>query len=229
MLNDYFAVSYLPIGDCGYIEELNIISRVYRSHSVDKIYLARNYDPSLGVSVYLSRTAPYFKSARKSLCSGVTLVPIHTVTLAEGVSDAELCRLAHKTPKGNYLYINVPIGIDRDVLAAELHSIIYVHKLIPVFVAVEAVYHFSSERVFDVILSVPNAVYLFSLPFIDSPDVRELIKRLIKNGKPVIFGSGTGFDGCPHKNLDFYIKKLKRAVGSTRYGYYLLKHDRFFR
>ncbi len=229
MISDYYSVSYLPIESDGYIEELNIISRIYRSHGVDKIYLAREFTPSVTASSYLSRSAHYFTSARKSLCTGVKLIPIHTVTVTEGISESDLGLLAYKTPNGSFLYVKVPIGISRDTLAYELHNIIYKHKLTPVFVSIEAVAHFSSERVFDVILSVPNALYLFSLPNINSPDSRELISKLIAGGKRFIFGSGEGFDACPYKNIDYYIKNIKRALGKDTYGYYLLRHNRIFK
>lgn len=229
MIKDYYSVSYLPIAVDGFIEELNIISRIYRANGIDRIFLAREYDPSVSVSAHLSRTAHYFANARKSLCSGVKLTPIHTVTLCEGISATfELSGLALKASHGSFLYINVPVGITRDVLASELHNIIYKHKLTPVFVSIDSVKSFSSEQVFDTILSVPNAVYQFSLPHITNSDSCELIKQLISEGKNVIFGSGDGFDACPYKNIEFYVKRVKRVIGKNLYGYYLIRHNRFF-
>ncbi len=228
MLNDYYSVSYLPVTQYDYIEELNIISRVYRSLGIKNIYLSYEFDPTLTAAANVSRSSRFFQAFRRSVCPGVRIIPVYTVTISEGVSNANLSLLAHKTPKGSLLYVKVPVGISRDLIASELHSIIYRHKLIPVFTSLESVMKFSSEQVFDVILSVPNAYYLFSLPHINSSEVRELIKRLLKLKKPVLFGTGTGFDGCPYKNINFYIKQIKRAIGDNRYGFYIYKHNRIF-
>ena len=179
------------------------------------------------VRAHISSSSHFFASARRSLCSNVRLVPIHTVTLYDGISEiADLGDLAFKNASGAFLYTNVPVGISRDTLARELHNIIYKHKLTPVFLSVEAVKHFSSEQAFDVVLSVPDALYQFSLSRLAEKETRDLIKQLVGNGKTVIFGSDTGFDACPYKNLDFYLKYIKRALGKEIFGYYLIRHNR---
>lgn len=230
MINDYYSVSYLPIDTDGFIEELNIISRFYRSHGINRIFMSLTYDPVVTVSAYLSRSSAYFANARRSLCTNVKLVPIHTVTLFEGLSEiSDLYRLALKSGTSSFLYINIPLGISRDVLATELHHIIYKHKLTPVFTRIESVAQFSEKQVFDTLLSVPNATHLFSLPYITNRDSAKLIRRLIADGKNVIFGSADGFDACPYKNVDFYKKHLIRAIGKENFGYYMIRHNRFFK
>ncbi len=230
MISDFYSVSYLPIRKNESIDELNIISRYYRSHRVRRIFLTREYDPSITVKAHIARESHYFASARKSLCSQMRLIPIHSVTLFKGISgfpDLEL--LALKTKTGSYLYVNVPFGIDHDTLASELHTIIYKKKLIPVFISIETLQQICSEQVFDTILSVPNAVYQISLNHvINNKSVDKLLKRLLKEKKNVIFGSGDGFDACPYKNIEFYLKYIKKAVGKDIFGYFLIRHNRMF-
>lgn len=229
-INDFYSVSYLPIGKSEFIDELNIISKIYRAHGVKRIFLAREYNPSITVTAHIRRESHYFAAARKSLCPRIKIIPIHTITLFKGISAfADLEKLAMKTNAGAFLYIKVPFGIDQDTLASELHNIIYKKKLTPVFVSTETLQQFCSERMFQTVLSVPNAVYQISFShLVGNKSVYELLKLLIGKRKNIIFGSGTDFDACPYKNIDFYIKHIRNAVKDSSIGYFLMRHNKTF-
>ncbi len=228
-MNDYYSVSYLPIDKGIYIEELNIISRIYRSNGIDSIYLSQEFDFSISVNNHLARSAHYFANARKSLCSNIKLIPINTVTLHGGLSDnVDLSRLSLKIVSGSYLYINVPINITRDIFAYELHNIVHKHKLKPIFVSTETIVQIFDDQMIETLFAVPNAIYLFSLPHITNYKTSELIKQLVISGKNVIFGSAESFDACPYNNIDYYLKHIKNTIGSDAFGYYRIRHNRIF-
>lgn len=229
MLNDYYSYSFLPIEKYNYIEELNIISRFYRSLGVDRIFLAREYNPSVTVNEHLKASSAYFTAARKSLCSGIKIVPIHTVSLYNGISATDcLERLAHKSGKNAYLYIKIPLGTDRELITSELHRIIYKRKLIPVFVEAEVLPYIITKQAFETVLSVPNAVYQISLSRMADKSCRELFKSLVRAHKNVAFGSGSSFDACPYQSTDFYLRQISRALGKNKLGLFLLRHNRIF-
>lgn len=229
-INDFYSVSYLPISKNEFIDELNIISKIYRANGVKRIFLAREYDTSITVKAHIRRESHYFAAARKSLCPRMKIVPIHTITLFKGISAFEdLDALALKTSTGAFLYIKVPFGIDQDTLASELHNIIYKRKLTPVFVSTETLQQFCTERMFQTVLAVPNAVYQISYSHLaGNKSACELLKFLVSKRKNVILGSGTDFDACPYKNIDFYIKQISYAVKDISIGYFLMRHNKLF-
>lgn len=229
-INDFYSVSYLPISENEFIDELNIISKIYRAHGVKRIFLAREYDTSITVTAHVQRESHYFSAARKSLCPRIKIVPIHTITLFKGISAfSDLEKLALKTNTGAFLYIKVPFGIDQDTLASELHNIIYKRKLTPVFVSTETLQQFCSERMFKTILAVPNAVYQISFSHLaGNKSVYKLLNLLVKQKKNIIFGSGSDFDACLYRNIDFYIKHIRCAVKDCSIGYFLMRHNKLF-
>lgn len=93
------------------------------------------------------------------------------------------------TKVGVYLPIHMPIADYSDWIDFELNRLLYQRKVKLWFVAFEQCVLLYPPEIIEKLINIQNAIYQFTYKSLINPDIAQVVKKLVKNNKTVLFGS----------------------------------------
>lgn len=199
------------------------------AQGIKRIVATPHYSPyKESVRAFLRRRGQAYLAYRShaSPRAPVTIQLGAEVVLAEGVSliaNFEKLTIA----RSDYIFIELPIFQYERWVTTELNSILYRHKLIPVFSNIERYQICYPPELFESLLKTPRAVFQINTRSLLNPKTGILIKDLLKNKRTVLFGSNAHNMNSRAPEWSVARERLIRLLGKTQYNILVLQNNAF--
>lgn len=179
------------------------------------------------VRSFLHRRDAILKRVRTLRHPGVELQRAAVISCSSGVSETPgIARLA--VEGSDHICVSLPLGMNGEIIDAELHGIMHKHRLVPIFMDfdVHAILYDAGQLY--KIMNTPYASFQFNIASLTKKPVVDCIKLLLKNKKRVLFGSGIKNYARP-LSYNLPVRQFERLHNAQSFHYYVLKCDRFLR
>lgn len=206
-------------------ESVNMI-RLLAEQKVRRIVFTPHYSKDQNLAVFLSDRKKSYYSVKNKLPSSISIQLAAEVSLDEGLSrDIELPKLS--VDKTRYIMLRLPYFSFEDWIDAELHNILYKHRLIPIFTSVDRYRLTYPKEKYVKILGTPEAVFQFNIKSLSDSDNLKVIKYLISNNKTVLIGSDAHDMGSRKPDFCLPSEALDRGLGKPDLNYLIIQNNRF--
>ncbi len=133
----------------------------------------------------------------------------------EACASPELSRLA--LPGSDYLMLELPLQPFADWMDYELHLLLHKRHLKPIFASFERCVLLYPEDIVSRLMTVPGAAYQFGVTAAANERFLPIIKKLIRQNKPVLLGTGANLPAQKFPQLGDDLSAIQALLGKSAY------------
>ena len=198
-------------------EEAEQLLSKLRNAGICRVMLTPTYRPFYeSVRRFRLRRAEAWRTMAHRFPRGMQMGLGALVALEEGCCGCpDIAELA--IPGTNYLNIELPTAPFPDWFDNEMHLLFHRRRLKPIFAGFERYFVLYTPEQLDHVMRIPDGAYQFTLRALIREDIRVLVRRLYRQGKTVLLGTGAFSPDYDYYYTDSILQSLRKCVGNASY------------
>ncbi len=216
----------------GYITEpsacLQVMQELSLRFGFDSFAMTADFDCSAeSVSIFLLRFQRSQSLLKPLLSKRIQVKFFAQAWLSPGLSQTkDLEKLLFS--KQNLLPIRFPISVYEDWMDLEINHLLYKKKFGLLFTSFEMAILMFPEEIIEKLLRISRAVFQFNYKALTDPKSLRVIKKLIAQRRPILFGSALdSLQKVYFYEFDYYLESAKAMLSKEEY-HFLIANNRLF-